>query len=278
MELVCYNPSGGGIMSTEQRGIGSVEVGGQLLRVLTEADGPMMLRDLAASAGMTAAKAHPYMVSYMRLGLVEQDRASGRYELGPLALQMGLASMRRLNPVRIATEAIAELVLRINQTVGLSVWGNHGPTVVRIEEGTGALHVNMRVGSIMSLLGTATGRVFAAFLPPKMIENFAQSGVGRASVGDEAVRQMSRKQIDAAVAEVREKGMARAVERPIPGVNAFSAPIFDHTGSIALVITAIGPSHTFDADWDGPIAEEVRKCAATVSMRLGFSAKGAKAA
>src|ERR1700737_4159383 len=179
-------------MSTEQRGIGSVEVGGQLLRVLTEADGPMMLRDLAASAGMTAAKAHPYMVSYMRLGLIEQDRASGRYELGPLALQMGLASMRRVNPVRVATDAIAELVLRINQTAYLSVWGNHGPTVVRIEEGTGAVHVNMRVGSIMSLLGTATGRVFAAFLPPKMIENFIESGVGRAGVGEDAEPQMLR--------------------------------------------------------------------------------------
>ena len=229
-------------MSTEQRGIGSVEVGGQLLRVLTEADGPMMLRDLAASAGMTAAKAHPYMVSYMRLGLVEQDRASGRYELGPLALQMGLASMRRLNPVRVATEAIAELVLRINQTAYLSVWGNHGPTVVRIEEGTGAVHVNMRVGSIMSLLGTATGRVFAAFLPPKMIENFIESGVGRASVGDEAERQMTRNQIDKAVWRKLERtGLARAVERPIPGVNAFSAPVFDHAGSIALVSPQLAP-------------------------------------
>jgi len=193
-------------------------------------------------------------------------------------LQMGLASMRRLNPVRIATEAIAELVLRINQTVALSVWGNHGPTVVRIEEGIGALHVNMRVGSIMSLLGTATGLVFAAFLPPKMIENFIESGVGRASVGDEAQRQMTRDQIDKAVAEVREHGLARSIERPIPGVNAFSAPVFDHSGSIALVITAMGPSHTFAADWEGPIAEEVRKCAATVSMRLGVSAKGSKAA
>ena len=270
--------SGGRIMSTEQRGIGSVEVGGQLLRVLTEADGPMMLRDLAASAGMTAAKAHPYMVSYMRLGLIEQDRASGRYELGPLALQMGLASMRRLNPVRVATEAIAELVLQINQTVALSVWGNHGPTVVRMEEGTGAVHVNMRVGSIMSLLGTATGRVFAAFLPPKMIENFIESGLDRASVGDEAGRQMTRKQINAHLAEVRENGLARAVERPIPGVNAFSAPVFDHAGSIALVITAIGPSHTFDADWNGPIAADLRKCAASISARLGYSAKGSKAA
>lgn len=265
-------------MSSDKRGIQSVEVGGQLLRALTECDGPMMLRDLAASAGMPAAKAHPYLVSFMRIGLVEQDRASGRYELGPLALQMGLASVRRLNPVRIATELVADLVRQINQTVSLSVWGNHGPTVVRIEEGTGAVHVNMRVGSIMSLLGTATGRVFAAYLPPKMIENFLESGLGRASVGDDVVRTMSRKQIDAAVAEVREKGLARAVERPIPGVNAFSAPVFDHSGSIALVITAIGPSGTFDVAWDSAIAEEVRKCAAAASTRLGFPSKGVKAA
>jgi DNA-binding IclR family transcriptional regulator len=71
---------------------------------------------------MTAAKAHPCMVSYLRLGLIEQDRASGRYELGPLALQMGPASMRRLNPVGVATEAIVELALRINQTVAPSAW------------------------------------------------------------------------------------------------------------------------------------------------------------
>jgi DNA-binding IclR family transcriptional regulator len=81
--------------------------------------------------------------------------------------------------------------------------------VVRIEEASGAVHVNMRIGSVMSLLGTATGRVFAAFLPPKMIENFVETGVGRASVGDEAARQMNRKQITAAVAEVRERGLAR---------------------------------------------------------------------
>jgi DNA-binding IclR family transcriptional regulator len=265
-------------MPTEQRGIGSVEVGGQLLRVLTECDGPMMLRDLAQSAGMTAAKAHPYLVSFVRLGLVEQNRSTGRYELGPLALQMGLASMRRLDPVRIGSEAIADLVLSINQTVSLSIWGNHGPTVIRIEEGTGAVHVNMRVGSIMSLLGTATGRVFAAFLPPKMIETFIASGVGGASVGDDAAHRMSGKQIDAAVAEVREKGLARAVERPIPGVNAFSAPVFDHSGSIALVITVIGSSGTFDVNWESPIAVELRKCAATVSGRLGFSAQSIEAA
>ncbi|MEQ8399329.1 IclR family transcriptional regulator [Thalassobaculum sp.] len=257
-------------MAGDQRGIQSVEVGGQLLRVLAEADGPMMLRDLAKKADMSAAKAHPYLVSFMRIGMVEQNKATGRYELGSLALQIGLASMRRLEPVRVAAALVSGLVETIGQTVALAVWGNHGPTVVRIEEGVSAVHVNMRVGSVMSLLGTATGRVFAAFLPPKMIEAFLDSDIGRASVGDELARTMSRKQIEASVAEVRERGLARAVDRPIPGVNALTAPVFDQTGSIVLAITAIGPSGTFDADWEGPIARELLACAGTVSARLGF--------
>jgi hypothetical protein len=62
----------------------------------------------------------------------------------------------------------------------------------------------------------APGRVFAAFLPPKMIENFIESGVGRASVGDEAERQMSRNQIDKAVAEVREKGPCPSCRKTDP--------------------------------------------------------------
>jgi len=260
-------------MNSDKRGIQSVEVGGQLLRALVDCGEPMMLRDLASSAGMPSAKAHPYLVSFARLGLVKQDKASGRYELGPLALQMGLVSLHRLDPVRMATDAIVELAVRIGHTASLSVWGNHGPTVVRIEESSGAVHVNMRVGSVMSLLGTATGRVFAAFLPAKMIEKFIEDGVGRASVGDEAAKHMTRKQIEVALAEVRQRGLSRAVGRPIPGVNAFSAPVFDHSGSIALVITAIGPVGTFDADWDSPIAKGLLDCAAKISDRLGFSSK-----
>jgi DNA-binding IclR family transcriptional regulator len=64
--------------------------------------------------------------------------------------------------------------------------------------------------------------------------------------------------------------MARAVGRPIPGVNAFSVPVFDQSGSLALVITSIGPEGTFDANWESAIAVKLRQCAAGVSERLGF--------
>jgi DNA-binding IclR family transcriptional regulator len=255
-------------MDKGQRGIQSVEVGGQLLLALVDSDKPMMLRDIAALAGMSAAKAHPYLVSFVRLGLVEQDRASGRYELGRTALQMGLSCMRRLNPVRIGTEAIGLLAEEIGHTVALALWGNHGPTIVRIEE-AGSVHVNMRVGSVMSLLGTATGRVFAAFLPPKMVQSFV-AGQHEASIGDDTVRNVSREQAELVLAEVRQREMARAVGRPIPGVNAFSVPVFDQSSSLALVVTAIGPEGTFDVDWDSQIAAALKRCGADVSERLGF--------
>ena len=57
-----------------------------------------MLRDLAREAGMTPAKAHPYLASFSRIGLIEQDETTGRYEIGALALELGLISLRRLSP------------------------------------------------------------------------------------------------------------------------------------------------------------------------------------
>ena len=49
-------------------GIQSIEVGFSLLDVLTNEPRAMMLRDLAQRAGMSPAKAHRYLVSFLRLG------------------------------------------------------------------------------------------------------------------------------------------------------------------------------------------------------------------
>ena len=47
----------------------------------------MMLRDIAQQADMPPAKAHRYLVSLIRAGLVMQDPASSHYDLGPFALK-----------------------------------------------------------------------------------------------------------------------------------------------------------------------------------------------
>src|SRR5438309_3548337 len=104
----------------EQRGIQSVEVGGQLLLALVHSGRPMALKDLAREAGMTPAKAHPYLVSFGKLGLIEQTSASGHYGLGALAMQLGLISLQQFDPVRLATPRLAELARTLGHTVAIA--------------------------------------------------------------------------------------------------------------------------------------------------------------
>lgn len=79
------------------------------------------------------------------------------------------------------------------------------------------------------------------------------------------------KDLHDAVAELRAHGVARAEGKPIPGVNAFSAPAFDHEGRPVIVVAALGRQDRFPADWNSD-AESVRDAAAETSSGLGWRA------
>lgn len=245
-----------GAEEKDRRGIQSIEVGGELLQALVRHGEPMTLGHLAREAGMTAAKAHPYLVSFGKLGLVEQDAASGRYGLGPFALQVGLTALHGIEPLRIATPLVAKLADELKLNIAIAVWGNCGPTIVRIEESSGQIHMNMRPGTVMMpLMGSATGRLFAAFLPERMVADMLAS-----EVADEQ---------EETLAEIRRHGVARARGRPIPGINAFSAPVFNSDGFLVMALTALGVVGAFDTAWDGPVAVKLKTAADEVSWRLG---------
>jgi DNA-binding IclR family transcriptional regulator len=253
----------------ERRGINSVEVGGQLLLALAAHGRPMALRDLARASGMPPGKAHPYLVSFSKLGLVTQDAATGHYWLGPTAIQLGLVSLRMLNPVREATPFAQEMAERTGHGVALTVWGNQGPTVVLLLDALYPLHVNMRTGTVMSLAGTATGRLFAAYLPRQLVEAAMREDYRR--LGPDIATPLQPEEVEKQLDEVRRNGLSRSVSNPTPGVTAFAAPVFDYSGNMVLGITLMGSSGTFDPSWTGPQATAVRTCADDISKRLGYT-------
>lgn len=255
-----------------RRSIQSIEVGFPLLAALVDAGKALTLRDLASAAGMTSAKAHPYLVSFTRVGLVQQDGITGQYELGPFALQMGLVSLQRLDPVRVAMPEIAALQSTIGHTLGIAVLGTHGPTMIHMTEASYPVHVNMRKGTVMSMLHTATGLVFAAWLPPKIADHYIQREAGDTAIiaGRQPPRQVSYADVETRLADIRVHGMARALGNPLPGVDALSVPVFDNTGNVTLALTSLGPSGLFDASWDGVIARALLSCAQEISRKLGY--------
>ena len=240
-----------------QRGIQSVEVGGRLLLALAAAGRPLPLKELAQAAAMTPPKAHPYLVSFGKLGLIVQDASTGHYGLGPLALQLGLISLQQFDPVRLASAQLPALAQAVGQTVAIVVWGARGPTVVRTEEPPSPVHVNMRHGAVMSVRGTASGRLFAAHLARETV-----LGCGEAIAFDAA--------FERELALIRKRGISQAVDAAVPGVSAVAAAVFTGSG-IALGLTAIGPTASFEVGPAGAAATLLRRCAEALSAQLGGS-------
>lgn len=256
----------------EQRAVQSIEVGGRLLLALANSQTPLTLRDLSSQAGLPASRAHPYLVSFGKLKLIEQEPETGRYALGPAALQLGLTCLHQLDPVRAALPVAQQLARSTGHAVALALWGNFGPTIVRMIDAREPLHVSMRAGTVMSILGTATGRAFAGVIAVDRIEKAMVQALGDPEGQKSPLLKAKSKELREAVAEVRDHGVARAEGRPIPGVNAFSAPAFDHEGEPVIVITALGHQDNFSADWNSDDAQAVRDAAAEISSRLGWRA------
>ena len=266
----------------QRAGIQSVEVGFGLLLALAASKGPLMLRDLAAAAGMNAAKAHRYLVSFQRLALVVQDAGTARYDLGPAALQLGLASLSRLDSVKLARQRLGPLTEQIGQTLALAVWGNQGPTIVHWEESPQvAMTLNLRLGDVMPLLSSATGLCFAAFMAAgRQSGQPAQQGRVAAMLDDEMARvqKLARPdlpadsaQLASLLAEIRSRGLARVVNTLLPGVAAFCAPVFDADGHLALGMVALGSVASFDCGWQGAVAAPLLAAAQQLSADLGHT-------
>jgi DNA-binding IclR family transcriptional regulator len=245
-------------------GIQSVEIAARILQALATAGGSIPLKDLAKRARMHPGKVHRYLVSLTRSELVSQDDASGHYGVGPMAIALGLAGLRNVDVVRTSTTLLPSLRDEINETVLLAIWSPQGPVVFALEEASRPVYMNIRVGSILPLLKTATGRVFAAFMPGEAVAALLEAELQEA--------RQAKPRAEALLADTRRHGLASVQGDLVPGVNAIAAPLFDHKGRIAGVIGALGRTEELDVSYEGPIAVALLHTAAEISRRMGRAA------
>ncbi|RDU97317.1 IclR family transcriptional regulator [Trinickia dinghuensis] len=276
-----------GSEDTGQRGIRTLDTTGELLAALVRASHPLILRDLAAAAAMPAAKAFPHLVSLLGIGLLARDEA-GAFNTGPLGLQLGLTALQRQAPERDAEHEIARLASETGLTVAAAVLGPLGPTVIRLEESAQPVHISLRAGTVVSLLNTAIGRVFAAYLgdepladmlalEPLRLAGSSTNEIGIATgKGNDGKEKKPEKSIgnpnESMFARIRREGIDRALGAPIPGIDALAAPVFDHTNTVRLVLALIGTTGTLDsADTALPAAQALLRATRQLSWRLGWA-------
>ncbi len=149
-----------------QTGVESIDTGMRLLLAFVELGGRgQMLKVLAEAAHMPSSKAHRYLVSLIRMGFVDRDPATGHYRLGPKAVQVGVSALGSIDAIALSGEEMVRLHDELDHTMALTVWGSGNPVIVRVEEADRLMTVGFRIGKSLPILTSASGQLFAAFLP-----------------------------------------------------------------------------------------------------------------
>jgi DNA-binding IclR family transcriptional regulator len=250
-------------------GIQSIEVGIPLLHALARARSAQALTALAAAVGMTPGKAHKYLSSFIRCGLVTQSEAGGRYDLGPFALELGLAAMRRLDVMDLAQAALDELRDRVGTTVSMAVWANRGPTIVRWAETPDIMSLTIRIGTVMPLLTSSFGRIFAAYLDRRLTQDLIRSEIADPKGPAARAGLRTLRDVDKLLAEFRAHRMSVAVNLVDPGRAAICAPVFEHGNRMVAAISVVGVAGRLDTAWEGKPARALAATVSGLSRRLG---------
>ena len=229
----------------------------------------MMLRNIAKVGGIAPAQAHPYLVSYRKSNLVVQDRSSGQYRIGPMAIQLGLSRLRSFDPFQAVNESACKLACETGLTIAVVAWGNYGPTVVQVNEGADQILIKTRPGTVFSVTGTATGRIYAAFLPRELIV----TSIKYQKTEGHKVRYVGEtpdlRDIQDKINFIRRHGYSPIESTPIPGINAVSAPIFDLNGQLTMAATLIGAKGVLDGSPGSPRIKQILQ-----PRRIDFDALG----
>jgi len=248
-------PESAGPAKAPKRGIGAIDTGLRLLDVLAGAQGSMQLKEIAALSGMPAAKAHRYLASFIAAGMVSQSESSSRYDLGPMALRIGVAALNRFDVIERASAGLRRLRDDIRATCFVSGWTDKGPIILRWEDSRRPLTVIVQTGSTMPVLASATGRAYLAFLPSEHTSELVRQELA----GDGVTTGDASERLRALIEETRRTGMGRTDGDFQPGIAALAAPLFDPFGQMVGAVAALGRSGEFDGSYTGTVASALRE-------------------
>jgi DNA-binding IclR family transcriptional regulator len=245
----------------------SIERAAAILRLLAGGPRRLGLGEVAASLGLAKGTAHGILRTLQHVDFVEQDAATGKYQLGAALLHLG-TSYLDVNELRSRSLNWADaLAARSGEAVRLGTPLEGRVLVVHHVFRPDDTFQTLDVGSLLPLHASSLGKVLLAY-GTATVEPAQEPGL-------EAYTRhtlVDPERLARALAEVREVGWAGESQEMSMGEAGLAAPIRGHGG---LVVGAIGLSGPVERICDGqgrprpPLITLIREAARAVSRDLG---------
>jgi DNA-binding IclR family transcriptional regulator len=227
--------------------IATVERAADVLNAFTEVDGETLgVTELAEKLALSKAVVHRILASLRAKGFVELEGSTRRYALGPAALALGLTYLQGIDVRDRARPFLRELSERTNETATLSV--RRGDVRLYVDQVNPPREVRMtvRLGHPYPLHAGSSSKAFLAHLSDEEIDSLLDrvlEPLTSITITDAA-------SLRAELKTVRERGYAISFGERQEGAGSVAAPVFDHEGRPAAVISVCGPLERFRREVD----------------------------
>jgi DNA-binding IclR family transcriptional regulator len=246
--------------------IQSIERAAAILRLLSGRTRRLGVAELAGELGLPKPTVHGLLRTLQRVGFVEQDAESGKYQLGAALLHMGSSY---LDGNELRTRALNwsdALAARSGESVRIGTLHENQVLVVHHVFRPDDTRQVLEVGAMLPVHATSLGKALLAY-HEYLAAELAREGL-RAITGSTITDPY---RLRRELRDVRERGFALEREELLEGIAAVACPVDDRRGLTVGAIGISGPVQRLCEN--GRPREElvsyVREAARSVSRELG---------
>ncbi|MBA0050683.1 IclR family transcriptional regulator [Streptomyces sp. AJS327] len=248
------------------RTIQSLERAAAVLRLLAGGERRLGLSEIAAALDLAKGTAHGLLRTLQQEGFVEQDQATGKYQLGAELLRLGNSY---LDVHELRARALVwtdDLARASSESAYLGVLHQQGVLVVHHVFRPDDSRQVLEVGAMQPLHSTALGKMLAACDPVAHSEVLEAA---REAFTDATV--VSGRELEAVLDLTRARGWASDVEETWEGVASIAAPVYNSRRMPVGAVGITGAVERLCADGElrPKLVAAVRDCARAVSRDLG---------
>jgi len=219
-------------------GVQSLEVGLSVLNALLEHNQPIILKQLSEKLAMHPAKVHRYLVSLIRMNYAQQ-LDDGQYALGDQAWRLGLSCIQHTDRLQLVQHLIYALQAQVGCGIQICKWSPQGPVVIQSLESNQAISIVTKVGSVMPLLNSAAGRLFASYMPETMIKPMMQTEWQQESPYARTIVPANWDDFLIMKQKIIAEKQSVVKGDLLVGINAVGFPIFNNHQGIEYCLTAL---------------------------------------
>jgi DNA-binding IclR family transcriptional regulator len=240
----------------------ALEKGMDIIELLAEAESGLTVSEISLRLDRRMSELFRIIIVLERRGWLEKDPESSRYHVTYRVLRLAHRGTPAQSLTFAAAPVMHDLSTRINQSCHLVVRsGAQGLVILRQENQKRHANLSVRLGAVIELVSSCSGRVLLAHLEPEEREAVLRT-IPRP-------RDLTRVKLDRILERTRKRGFELHPSPITAGVTDLSYPIRAFDGRVIAALT-IPYLHVLDRSLPTTV-EQTRKLLADATGRISIA-------